>query len=215
MPYLHWDTYSAFEKRSSFISRCHEKPQTQIPDQLLQSTRHLYQAIKDDISGPNSLHPRRSLDQYFYPNLNDTSSRDKDQVVWRSTEKALGGPTMIMVDQLWLWVIKIPSSGAAKTAILTCFPEKEEDPTPRNGVESDTDLYQAILNELQSDEVNNMLQTHQDIGADVTSIIIERAMNKMLTYKDPSLDFLAIFRDAIGQAVSRFCHLQTRAEVNM
>jgi hypothetical protein len=111
---------------------------------------------------------------------------------------------MIMVDQLWLWVVKIPESD--RTAILTCFPEKEEDLIPRNGVESDTDLYQAILNELQTDEANASLQIIHGVGEYVAGIIIERAISKMLTYKDPSLDFLSIFRDSIGQAVRQCPH---------
>ncbi|KAF2685607.1 hypothetical protein K458DRAFT_387567 [Lentithecium fluviatile CBS 122367] len=196
LPYLHWDNYSAFEKRSKFISGCRRDPGTVVPEGLPETTRRLFQVIKDDINGPNSLHPRRSLDQYFYPHLSDTSFRDKDQVVWRRTKEARGGSKMIMVDQLWLWSIKY-SNG--KKAILTCFPEKEEEPVS-TGLESDTDLYQAILNKLQSEETNVELERSSEyIGEYVASIIIERTVSKMLTYRDPSLDFLSIFRDAIGK----------------
>lgn len=47
------------------------------------------------------LQPRRTLDQYFYTHLENTSLRDKDQVVYRYTERS----KIFMVDQLWLWVL--------------------------------------------------------------------------------------------------------------
>jgi hypothetical protein len=48
--------------------------------------------------------PRRTLDQYFYTHLENTSRRDKDQVVYRYTERS-SAPKIFMVDQLWLWVL--------------------------------------------------------------------------------------------------------------
>jgi hypothetical protein len=58
--------------------------------------------------GDNSpLQPRRTLDQYFYTDLENTSRRDRDQVVFRYTsdEKRKMEPRIFMVDQLWLWVL--------------------------------------------------------------------------------------------------------------
>lgn len=50
------------------------------------------------------LHPRRTLDQFFYHGI-DTSARDTDQVVYRYCKRYLLEPKVFMVDQLWLWVI--------------------------------------------------------------------------------------------------------------
>lgn len=108
-----------------------------------------------------------------------------------------------MVDQLWLWVVKISRDNSTKVAILTCFPEKEEDVVSKNGLQSDADLYRAIMNVLQSDEPNLQLQNIGEISAYVAGVIIERAINKMLSCTNQSLDFLSIFRDAIGQVVSQ------------
>jgi hypothetical protein len=57
------------------------------------------------------LHPRRSLNQYdLWTSLKD----DTDQVVYRETrsrtrarpgEPALTEPSLVMVDQLWLWIL--------------------------------------------------------------------------------------------------------------
>jgi hypothetical protein len=51
------------------------------------------------------LQPRRTLDQYFYTHLENTSERDSDQVVYRYTQKTTAPPKMFMVDQLWVWIL--------------------------------------------------------------------------------------------------------------
>lgn len=207
MPYIHWDTVSAFKQRNDFVMRCLDKKPSSIPGTLPQSTKRLYQAIKNDINGPNSMHPRRSLDQYFYPSLTDTSSRDNDQVVSKRTKDSPGGPTMVMVDQLWLWLISL--NDGSKSVILTCFPQKEvEEGHATTGIENDTDLYHAILSEMQSHYHSTALQYPYGVGPHrvgiyMVSIIIEHAINKMLGYRGESLDFLSIFQGAIRQAVSR------------
>lgn len=62
----------------------------------------------------DSLHPRRTLDQFYYGSLNDTSSRDRDQVISKWTGSIVGNDgraaavddsLMIMIDQLWCWVL--------------------------------------------------------------------------------------------------------------
>lgn len=56
------------------------------------------------------VHIRRTLDQSYYWTLKDTSERDRDQVVYRATNKrdpktkALTSK-IVMVDQLWLWIL--------------------------------------------------------------------------------------------------------------
>jgi hypothetical protein len=58
------------------------------------------------------LHARRTLDQSFYHTLPETDirMRDLDQVVYRHTKDYLKmeNPHILMVDQLWLWVIEEP-----------------------------------------------------------------------------------------------------------
>ncbi|KAJ0114784.1 hypothetical protein J7T55_004525 [Diaporthe amygdali] len=55
-----------------------------------------------------SLHVRRTLDQSYFLNLNDTSQRDQDQVVYRATQGRGNLTRVVMVDQLWLWVLDEP-----------------------------------------------------------------------------------------------------------
>jgi len=56
------------------------------------------------------LHIRRTFDQYRYYSLKDTSDRDEDQVIGRVFKRQSPGKSpseqpMLMVDQLWLWVL--------------------------------------------------------------------------------------------------------------
>ncbi len=52
------------------------------------------------------LQPRRTLDQYLFSQLESTTHRDNDQVVYRYTQTAADmTPKIFMVDQLWLWVL--------------------------------------------------------------------------------------------------------------
>ncbi|KAI9646050.1 hypothetical protein NHQ30_005488 [Ciborinia camelliae] len=53
-------------------------------------------------------HPRRTLDQSYYFKLENTESRDRDQVVYRGTKerrKIHGSTRVIMVDQLWMYIL--------------------------------------------------------------------------------------------------------------
>lgn len=52
-----------------------------------------------------SLHIRRTLDQSYFHNLKDTSQRDRDQVVYRATKWQGNLARVVMVDQLWLWIL--------------------------------------------------------------------------------------------------------------
>jgi hypothetical protein len=61
-----------------------------------------------------NLHPRRTLDQFYYSSLRDTETRDAGQTISKWTGKGLpeGGRSgavddslLVMVDQLWCWVL--------------------------------------------------------------------------------------------------------------
>jgi hypothetical protein len=61
-----------------------------------------------------SLHPRRTLDQFYYPSLGTTVRRDADQTIskWTGDDlpedgrpRAADHSKLLMVDQLWCWVL--------------------------------------------------------------------------------------------------------------
>lgn len=69
--------------------------------------------------GSLSYQPRRSLDQYGYADIETTSHRDDDQVVYRYTKNdELAETKIFMVDQLWLWVI---GKGVASSSLSPLF----------------------------------------------------------------------------------------------
>jgi hypothetical protein len=69
--------------------------------------------IEEYLHHDSDLHVRRTLDQFFYDYEEDTDARDTDQVVYNYTNEHLADmpglnkkPILIMVDQLWLWVLQ-------------------------------------------------------------------------------------------------------------
>jgi len=77
--------------------------------------------LRENINTNPPLHVRRTLDQYYFPTLEDTSERDQDQVVYRGTKAGKSFHTrntrVVMVDQLWLWILD-------DNTIITSFPRR-------------------------------------------------------------------------------------------
>ena len=176
-----------------------------IPDNLSEEGKDIYKIIRDDNSNSSSLHPRRSLDQFFYSSLPETSSRDRDQVLSKYTPKnARGGKKMIIVDQLWLWLIETPDINSntpdkIKTSIFTSFPRKEREAgAVERDLEDIADLRQAIIDRANSMDIDWATNRSNYVG-----LIIEQAVSVMLGVRtEESLDLLGVFRAAIGEAVS-------------
>lgn len=62
--------------------------------------------LRDHLHSDPPLHVRRTLDQSYFWTLEDTTARDNDQVVYRGTKRDRYWNTrVIMVDQLWLWIL--------------------------------------------------------------------------------------------------------------
>ncbi|RYP01782.1 hypothetical protein DL764_006069 [Monosporascus ibericus] len=71
--------------------------------------------LRDFVKTDPPLHIRRTLDQFYFVTLDDTTQRDKDQVVYRGTKA--GYTRVVMVDQLWLWILD-------DNTIITSFPKR-------------------------------------------------------------------------------------------
>jgi hypothetical protein len=86
--------------------------------------------VEKYLSTRPALHPRRTLDQSYHWTLKETASRDRDQIVYqatapatknlsqacsanitkdvhcdKSTENIKKVPRLVMVDQLWMWIL--------------------------------------------------------------------------------------------------------------
>ena len=83
--------------------------------------------LRDNLNADPPLHIRRTLDQYYFLTLEDTSKRDRDQVVYRGTRAGNSfhnkNTRVVMVDQLWLWILdnrkKSPAHVSHNYKILT------------------------------------------------------------------------------------------------
>ncbi|KAI1862732.1 uncharacterized protein JN550_010069 [Neoarthrinium moseri] len=73
--------------------------------------------LRDNVDKDPPLHIRRTLDQYYFLTLENTSERDKDQVVYRGTKPRDSPTRVVMVDQLWLWILN-------DNTIITSFPRR-------------------------------------------------------------------------------------------
>lgn len=144
----------------------------------------------------STYHPRRSLDQYYYSKLPDTTQRDRDQVVSKYMKDLSGEPKMIMVDQLWLWILatdRAIEEPGADTTVFTCFASKEQEN------EMDTQYTTA---DLRQSIYNDVTETTNVDGVELAAIILRNAVKGMFQVRtDPTLNFFEIFREAISQTV--------------
>ncbi|XDG07628.1 hypothetical protein ABKA04_007243 [Annulohypoxylon sp. FPYF3050] len=114
MPFLHYETDERRRKMSKAIENVYRDRQN-----LDNSSRDSL-IVNAYLKSEPRLHPRRTLDQFFYHGI-DTSARDTDQVVYRYCKRHNKEPKVFMVDQLWLWII-------GKDLVFTCFPQRWDQP---------------------------------------------------------------------------------------
>jgi hypothetical protein len=64
--------------------------------------------ISEHLHSNSPLHVRRTLDQFYYWTVIDTTSQDQNQVVChgtRSSNDPEATGRVVMVDQLWMWIL--------------------------------------------------------------------------------------------------------------
>lgn len=64
--------------------------------------------IREHLNTSSPLHMRRTLDQYYYWTVTDTTAEDQNQVVChgtRSSNDPEATGRVVMVDQLWMWIL--------------------------------------------------------------------------------------------------------------
>ena len=91
LPYLHWDTFQRLEQRALIIkNRSKQSDATPINTDVAQGRSMEHKLIWQYHSSNQPLHCRRTLDQYGYPSLRNTSVRDHDQVLYKQTRTQRG-----------------------------------------------------------------------------------------------------------------------------
>lgn len=100
MPYLHFEDN---ERRKEMQLALQEPETLRRLGRSACADEVLFRAHHD--KSASFLHIRRTLDQFFYHNI-DTQMRDEDQVVYRfQQQQRNGNPMIFMVDQLWIFVL--------------------------------------------------------------------------------------------------------------
>ncbi|QRD91476.1 ankyrin [Aspergillus flavus] len=191
MPYLHFETAERRLKMQEAIQRA-ETLNFQ-PGFTRSPTRDEMLIRAHLASSTASLHVRRTLDQFFYPNI-DTQTRDQDQVVYRYQTMGQGRerygtePKIFMVDQLWMWIM-------GTDLIVTCFAQRWEQPKndPLN-------VLDGIIEDINS-------KTREPVRSvyDLASIITNRCSGVFDRHRmgDDEYQFLDMFESSIGIATDR------------
>ncbi|KAI3145460.1 hypothetical protein CBS147326_410 [Penicillium roqueforti] len=189
MPYLHFETTERRQQMQDAISRAETLDfiprgikRTRTRDEIL-----IYAHLS---SSTTSLHVRRTLDQFFYPNI-DTKSRDQDQVVYRYQTKSPGmgaDPKIFMVDQLWMWVL-------GTNLIVTAFPQRWDQ--PKNDPLNVLDGIIEDINSKTRDPVKSVY--------DLAMIITNRCSGVFDRHRlgDEEYQFLDMFESSIGIATDK------------
>lgn len=191
MPYLHFETAQSQQKMQQTIKQAETFVAAPTPGLMRAPTRDEMLIRAHINSSTASLHVRRTLDQFFYPNI-DTETRDSDQVVYRYqtrwTEHKAKDPKIFMVDQLWMWVL-------GKNLIVTSFPQRWEQPKndPLN-------VLDGIIEDINS-------KTREPVRSvyELATVITGRCSGMFDRHRmgDEDYQFLDMFESCIGTATDR------------
>lgn len=130
LPYLHFDSYKAVIKRRNLIKQRLEQGRTHpVPTSVVREESLELRTIWAFLGHDPPINCRRTLDQYQYPSVHDTTARDDDQVLYKLTKERLPNynlteeelsylftiddedvldGNLLMVDQLWMWILETP-----------------------------------------------------------------------------------------------------------
>ncbi|KAF4970848.1 hypothetical protein FSARC_2214 [Fusarium sarcochroum] len=88
LPYLHFDSYKRLIRRRELIlQRLGHGRARPVPESVAKSDSLESQVIWEFLGHDPPLNCRRTLDQYGYPSLRDTRSRDDDQMLYKLTKE--------------------------------------------------------------------------------------------------------------------------------
>ncbi|KAH9994522.1 hypothetical protein F4779DRAFT_218338 [Xylariaceae sp. FL0662B] len=188
MPFLHYETDERRRKMSSAIKSVREGRRP------LESSSRDALLVKAYLNNTPPLHPRRTLDQYFYHGI-DTSARDTDQVVYRYCKRHKVEAKLFMVDQLWLWII-------GKDLIITCFPQRWDQPK-----QDPLNVLDGIIEETNA-KTRPPIQSVYDLAMLITSRCSGMFDRHRLDNQD--FQFLDMFESSIGLVTDKESQLFSR-----
>jgi hypothetical protein len=111
MPYLNWATEDERTKLNRIIKEVTEAKESgklSGANIALGKSDRYERLVWNYLYDEHPLHVRRTLDQSYYNTLNCTEARDVDQIPYKYFSENFKDSHMhpvLMVDQLWLWVL--------------------------------------------------------------------------------------------------------------
>jgi Mg2+ and Co2+ transporter CorA len=208
MPYLHFETDGRRQEMQQAIKRAETlKSEGFRPVALRKAATYDEMLIRAHLSSSSvSLHVRRTLDQFFYHNI-DTQGRDQDQVVYRYQKRARAlashaahsntkdieddhpiDPKIFMVDQLWMWVL-------GKDLIVTSFPQRWQQ--PKNDPLNVLDGVIEDINSKTREPLRSVYELALLITGRCSGVFDRHRMG------DEEYQFLDMFESSIGSATDR------------
>lgn len=208
---LHWDTYrNLIQRRKVVEDRLRQGRSRPVPSRIAKSSQEA-QLIWQYLGCEPPIHFRRTLDQFGYPNLRSTVARDDDQMLWKRTRRPArlddqlreyledadedgeeSDPTefmdgnVLMVDQLWLWIVD-------QKTIVTFFPNQEAT-TSEGKLFEQSNLHSSIYNELNGD-LARRFETAGDLAALIMLHAVTVLLDKTLHH---DLQVLRVFEESIS-----------------
>jgi hypothetical protein len=193
MPYLHFESSRRRQEMQEAIKRA-ETLRSPLCRKLGKASTFDEMLIRAHLATSTvSLHVRRTLDQSFYHNI-DTASRDQDQVVYRYQLKGKSqddpdvDPKIVMVDQLWLWIL-------GKGLIVTAFPQRWQQ--PKNDPLNVLDSVIEDINSKTRDPVASVYDLAMIITNRCSGVFDRHLMG------DEDYQFLDMFESSIGNVTDR------------
>ena len=224
MPYLHWDSFQCLQNRARVIKKRRDQTRARPVDPEIaggssMENKLIWQYLMSDLP----LHCRRTLDQFGYPSLRNTSVRDGDQVLYKRTKadkdaqpsheylakqnKHMGrasarqpisgghasdGPAkVLMVDQLWLWVLD------GETVVTFASPKETDEHD--GGVWKQADLVGNIYQDINGDYARQCADPF-----DFAALAVFHAVKALLDHtSDLNLQVFRIFEEYISILTER------------
>ena len=151
-----------------------------------------------DLTEPPSLHDRRTLEQSYYYNLRNVAHRDNDQIIGQITKRKEEtqpdqSRKMMMVDQLWMWVVD-------GNTIITALPETG------TGGDSEADVLTRLVK-----HVPRAIQQGLKSMNGLIALIVDHCTGVFHRSDiNPDLAFFEFFADDIGAAKEELDHMFKR-----
>ena len=222
LPYLHWDSFDQLRKRADVIAKRGILPHARPVDREIAKGKSVEcKLIWQYLHSKWPLHTRRTLDQYGYPSLRNTTVRDGDQVIYKQTRNPILSegvtgkePSMHNIKAILHAArapgpryskVKTMSDGAAKVLIvdqLWIFVVDDETIVTFCSPKEKTDDNQEqgdVRHNLYHDVNGDYARECEDCF-DFAALAVFHAVKALLDYtNDPNLQVFRIFEEYISE----------------